>query len=157
MRTMLCHLCRREDVAEVDVSLLQGRRPAGVSSRTVQRHRRAHLWAWLLDESNAAWAMEMMRRIWEVVDPEAVHRASDVVLLDRVYGHVEVRFRRVLARRQRVLALRDLDAARRLVSRGSVERDPAAASRAARAAIDRALARLSRPGLRLDDLGGGSR
>jgi hypothetical protein len=154
MRTMLCRLCAREDVAEVDVALLQGWRPVGVSARSVQRHRRAHMWAWLLDESNAGRAMAVMRRIWDEVDMRQVRVVSDVVLFERVYEWIDVDYRALIARRQRALALRDLGAARRLVSRGSVERDPVAASRLVRAAIDRALARVSGPGWRV---GGGGR
>lgn len=145
---MLCGLCKREDVAEVDIALALGRRIRGVSAETQQRHRTAHLWAWLLDFGNAGRARAVAADIaTELAGDVAASLVTIEALagLARVDAHLYPQHVALAEQRQRELAREDLDAARRLLDHGTVDGYAAPeAGRVAHLAAARVAAQLGR-------------
>lgn len=124
LRTMLCGLCRREDVAEVDMTLALGCRVRDASAESQRRHRESHLWAWLLDFGNAGRARAVVADIADGLAGDAAAGAVTIealTALARVDKHLYPQHVALVQQRQEALGRESLDAARRLLEYGTVD------------------------------------
>lgn len=102
---MLCGLCRREDVDEVDVMLALGVRVLGVSAESRRRHMEAHWWAWVLDAPNAGRARLVVADLVRRLGSEGSSPLSVAALasLERIDRWLLPQHRELVARRRAAL------------------------------------------------------